>query len=230
MFSPFRIFAVGCCLFALTAFAGNIGNAAPVGDETALAKVQSLLSSVGGEDHWSRRFLYVEETAYLRSGATASVQIWRDLANTTRVIEMTSLGTVYREVLAEDAGYFVRNGERTDYSAEEFAAEKSGIEQAPYFIYHRLAKGDPNLRVTYNEDARKLEVHEVGGRLLCWFLLDEMGAILSWGNIYNGSVNRHIYGPLIDFGEARLPKWGAAIDGGWRFEYTKAVLSEVPHP
>lgn len=210
--------------FVLLAFVPFSVRAEIQGEPKAVAKVETLLESVGGKASWQNRYFYVEETAYLISGAVANLRIWRDLEETTRYIYAESPGRVFREIMEKDHGFSLTNGVRRDYSETEFAIEKAGREQGPYYVYHRLAKGDERLRVQYKEDKNRLDVYD-GGRLLCWFLLNGQGRILSWGNIFDGEINQHIYGPLQDFGSVRLPKWGAAINGNWRFEYTLGELS-----
>ena len=65
-------------------------------------------------------------------------------------------------------------------------------------------------------------------RLLCWFQVAPNGVLLGWGNFFDGVVNQHYYGPVVPFGPAKLPKFGATSNGSYRFEYLTARFSDEP--
>ncbi len=121
----------------------------------------------------------------------------------------------------------MRDGVVRTLPAEELAVELQGLRQEPYAIYRRLAKRDPALRVDLR-DGNALYVYDRGEHLLCWFLLDEKGAVIRWANFWNGGINQHYYGPIVDMGDANLPKWGVSATGSFRFEYVRARLEDRP--
>jgi hypothetical protein len=200
------------------------------GETVAVAAAERLLATVGGRDDWrSARTFYVEERVYLRSGEVAELKIWRDLQTGARRLERTTPGSSFKEWLAAGEGWDSRDGQRRDLPPEELAMERRGLLQEPYAVYRRLAVQDPRLRVELR-DPHSLYVFDGDEHLLCWFLLNDRGALVSWANVYNGAINQHFYGPIVDVGDANLPKWGASPTG-FRFEYVAAkFLAEPPTP
>lgn len=198
------------------------------GEPAAVAAAEQLLLQVGGRAMWQRRTLVVEERGYLPSGETAELRIWRDFAANARLIERRTPTQTFREWVAPGEGWASRNGELRQMAAGEHAAELQGILQEPYHVYHRIARNDPALRVELRDAGASLYVFDTEERLLCWFRLARDGALRGWGNFFDGAVNEHYYGPLIDMGDANLPRWGAAADGGFRFEYSGAHLLNSP--
>lgn len=112
-------------------------------------------------------------------------------------------------------------------SQEQLGVNRQGLQQEPYATYHRLAKRDPALRVDLREQTR-LYVFDRDERLLCWFLLDAVGRVISWANFWNGSINQHFYGPTADMGDVYLPKWGVSANGNYRFEYVSGRMLSRP--
>jgi hypothetical protein len=209
------------CVFSIKA------NAAPQGDGAAVAQAERLLTFVGGA-RWAARTLVVHETGYLRSGVVAKMVISRDFAAGARVITMVrDDGQTRTEVLSNALAWETRDGATTRLTGAQLQSELQGLAQEPYAIYHRLARGGDGLRVVLAENGRKLEVHAVGGNQLCWFDLDGKGAPIGWGNIFDGRTVQHYYGPYAAMGGAAFPKWGAAFDGSFRFEYTGAQFSDA---
>lgn len=216
------------CAAFLLAFWAPSAPAQIRGEPNAVAAAERLLKVVGGRAAWANaRTFYVEERVFLRSGEVADLKVWRDFETGHRRLERTSPSGRYAEWLAANGGYEVRDGTATDYSPEDLAMELQGLRQEPYAIYRRLAKRDPALRVQLR-DPTSLYVYDRGEHLLCWFLLDGNGGLTSWGNFYNGNINQHFYGPIIDLGDANLPKWGASSNGNFRFEYVVARLNLEP--
>jgi hypothetical protein len=194
------------------------------GTVEATSAAEALLNQAGGRDVWTNaRTFYVEERVYLQSGDTAKLRIWRDLETGNRRLERSSAASSYVEWLSADGGFDVRDGKVNEYSPEDLAIELQGLRQEPYAVYRRLANGDPTLRVDLR-NKNTLFVYDGEERLLCWFLLDGKGGNLSWGNFWNGNINQHYYGPIVDMGDANLPRWGVSTTGNFRFEYVLAKL------
>ena len=158
-------------------------------------------------------------------GAPEAVAAARDFERPARLlVAVTATGT-RTEWLSPEGGWTRRNGVVTPMPPERLAAELQGLAQEPYAIYHRIARSDPRLRVELR-DSTNLYVFDGDERLLCWFQRAPNGTLLGWGNFYDGAINQHYYGPLVDVGSARLPKFGAAANGSFRFEYVSAGFSD----
>ena len=200
------------------------------GEPAAVAAAERLLAVVGGRDAWrDARTFYVEELVYPRSGEVAALKIWRDLETGDRRLERSTPSTTFKEWLGSAEGFDSRDGQLRRMPAAELSVERRGLRQEPYAIYRRLALRDPKLRVELR-DPHTLYVFDGDEHLLCWFLLNDQGALVSWANVYNGAINQHFYGPVVDVGDANLPKWGASATG-FRFEYVVArFLAEPPSP
>jgi hypothetical protein len=195
------------------------------GDSAAVAAAEKLLEAMGGRDAWSQRSLVVKEVGYLRNGDVTQITIWRDFEAKTLRLERTTPTLNYVEWNGPDGGWSARNGVVSEYSAVDHAVEQQGLKQEPYSIYHRIARRDPALRMELREEGRMLAVFDRDERMLCWFNLDAQGRLFGWGNHYNGNLNQHFYGPLVDFGNVNLPRFGAASTGVFRFEYTAGNMS-----
>lgn len=217
---------------------GVLGFAAPAiaaendleGDADAVAAAWRLLDAAGGREAWAAaRTMYAREQAYPPAiDGPVDVHIFRDLEAPSVYTEIRATGLTLRTMRTRTRGWRARNGEVTTLTVEDLAVETEGWRQEPYVFYHRLATGGAGLKVALKGDDR-LEVFDIeAGRTLCWFVLTPAGAPLKWGNIFDGEVNEHTYGPLTDLGEANLPKWGVSGDGSWRFEYVAVSFSPEP--
>lgn len=198
------------------------------GDEKAVSAAQRVLENAGGAAPWSKRMFSVKERAYLRNGEVAELEIARDFETGSRLLIRKSNTVSFTEWVSQGEGWVVRNGVRRAMSIAEHAAERYGLAQEPYAVYHRLAKGDAGLRAELRSDGALLYVYDQNERLLCWFNLDGAGKVYGWGNFFDGSINQHFYGPYGEFGGGQLPKWGSANDGRFRFEYLSAKFSDSP--
>jgi hypothetical protein len=198
------------------------------GDAASIAAAERLLEQVGGKAAWRQSTFSVEERGFLRSGEVAQLRITRDLRRGARVIENVTPSRTIVEWLSPERGWVMRDGKVTPLAAAELAAELQGLKQEPYSIYHRIARNDPGIRVELREQNAMLLVYDRDERILCWFQLDARGALLGWGNLYDAKINQHYYGPTADMGDANLPKWGAATNGSFRFEYVSARLNDQP--
>ncbi|NAY92589.1 hypothetical protein GTQ34_11735 [Muricauda sp. JGD-17] len=188
------------------------------GEDEAVAAASKILHNAGGKQVWSKKIFIVYEKAFLRNGTEANLKIIRDLDSTTRRIESRTDTSSYIEYIGVENGCTVREGNHEEMEMDVLQMERQGLKQSPYYIYHRLAKGDPHIRVELTEDQNRLNIYD-RGKLLCWFLVDANGKQYSWGNYYNGKLNQHYYGPYKKLGDAILPSWGTSMDGGFRFEY-----------
>jgi hypothetical protein len=189
-----------------------------------------LVASLGGRAVWAAaRTLYVRESAYPPSIAgPVTVEIWRDLQAPAYRSILRGSG-IQRELhFSEQVGWRVRDGVRTTLSAQELAEEIADWRTEPYVLYHRLARRDSTLRLVMRSPNRLDVFDNSGSDIIGWFVADSAGALLLWGNYYQGQISEHVYGPLRPLGRFRMPAWGAATDGSWRFEYVEIRASPEP--
>lgn len=222
---PILIFAA----LALMASAAEFSPSRPQESDQAIAAANRLIDSVGGRTVWAKaRSLYVKELAFPRRiQGPVTAEFWRDLEQPAYRSHLTGPGLDRVEVRDEKRGWRVRNGQFSWMTQEQLRTEAAGWRQEPYTIYHRLARRDPALRLELTAE-NQLEIFDQSGHKLCWFVLDAAGAPIKWGNIFDGRVNEHLYGPVKRFGEFKMPAWGTSTDGSWRFEYVEIRLSEKP--
>ncbi len=197
------------------------------GSPESVAAARQLLEQAGGAETWRKRRFEVQERIYPASGRPADVRIVRDLARPARLLVAVSESGRRTEWLSPTGGWTQRNDALARLAPEALATEVQGLRQEPYAIYHRLANEDPGLRVELR-DGMNLYVFDRDERLLCWFQRAPNGALLAWGNFYDGAINQHFYGPLVAVGPAKLPKFGVTSTGSYRFEYLAAQFSDEP--
>lgn len=180
-----------------------------------------LVESLGGKETWaSAQALYVREQAFpasLKEPVTA--EFWRDLEKPAYRSLVVGPSIRREAAWTERGGWVVRDGVRSEMSEETLREEIAGWRQEPYVMYHKLALRDPSLELKL-VDGNRLEIFDrESDKLLCWFVVDASGALLRWGNYYQGEISEHVYGPLKDFGELTMPAWGTSTTGSWRFDY-----------
>jgi len=197
------------------------------GTPEAVAAAERLLEQAGGAATWRKPVFEARERGYLSSGQVAELKITRDLARPARRLESRTPQRTIIEWISPDGGWTRHDGDEASMSAEELAAKLQGLRQEPYAIYHRIAIGDPRMRVELR-DGGALYFFDGDERLLCWFQLAPNGVLLGWGNFYDGAINQHWYGPVADMGDANLPRFGVAASGNFRFEYLGTTLTEGP--
>ena len=220
-----RLLAFGAALSLITvlpAFAQSNTDPWQVADR--------MLDNVGGREPWaSAQSLYVREKAFPAGiEGPLNAEFWRDLE--IPAYRSLIVGPSFRRETrwSEDGGWVNRDGVQSELSADEIMSEISGWRQEPYVMYHKLALHDSSLHLVMAKNNR-LEIFDgEGGALLCWFVIDALGAPLRWGNVFDGEINEHIYGPLRNFGPIRMPAWGTSTTGSWRFEYQDVVLMAKP--
>lgn len=212
-------------LLAATASPADATSRGIRGTPEAVAAARQLLEQAGGAEAWGKRTFMVTENIYPASGNKAEVRVVRDFERRARLLVAVTVNGTRSEWISPEGGWIRRNDVLTAMTPEALAAELQGLAQEPYAIYHRIARDDPDLRVELR-DGSNLFVFEGDERLLCWFQRAPNGTLLGWGNFYDGAINQHHYGPVVEFGAARLPKFGATASGSYRFEYVSAAFSD----
>jgi hypothetical protein len=198
------------------------------GEPAAISAAERILEIAGGRDVWSRHVLATEQNLYLRTGETGKLRIWRDLHSGIRRFERLTESGHLIEILSPNGGWRSVNGVVEAMSVHELAVGLQGLKQEPYTLYHRIAKRDPALRFELRDNGLTLMVFDGDERVLSWFSLDSKQGVVGWGSHYNGNVNQHYYGPIERMGNVRLPKFGVASNGAFRFEYTKGEMLNTP--
>lgn len=212
---------MGLVVFGQAPNTEQTANAEPTAEWQAADR---LVESLGGQKVWAEtKTLYVKEKAFPQSlDHSVTAEFWRDLEKPEYRSLVTGPNLRRETQWSEDGGWVVMNGKRTEMTAGAVQADVFAWAQEPYVVYHKLAVRDPSLHLVLVGENR-LEVYlGEGGRLLCWFDLDANGALLRWGNFYQGELSEHVYGPIKPVGDYHLPAWGTSVSGSWRFEYLEA--------
>jgi hypothetical protein len=182
---------------------------------------ERLLESLGGQERWAGiEALYVREIAW-PSGIDGPVtaEFWRGLSQPEYRSLFVGENLQRATYWSPASGWRERDGVRAGISRQDLESEIADWRQEPYVMYHKLAVRDQGLELRIPEPDR-LEIYDSeSGALLCWFVVDMAGALLRWGNYYRGEIHEHVYGPIRQFGELRMPAWGTSTTGNWRFEY-----------
>ena len=194
-------------------------------DKVALERAAKLIERLGGNEIWgSAKYLYAKEKINrLNSENEITGEFWRSYTKPAHMEKYTGVGVDFLEARDANGGYTQNKGKIEKLSEEDLAAEWKGSQQEPYQIYHRIARQDTNLIIKMAGESR-LDFYEKTGRHLCWIIIDKTNAPVSWGNIYRGRLNQHVYGPLKKFGDVFMPAWGSSIDANFRFEYLDVRL------
>lgn len=223
-----EVWPVGALLIGLTVAAAGGAEAQLRGDAEAVAAVERMIEAVGGRELWTEsRTLELDYRARAKGVDGVVVErAWRDLTRAEQRIEIERAGNDLVVVLTETAGWRARGDSVTAMPHDAVAQHRLFWPKDYYTLIRRFAVEDPDLWVEYVEDrARVVVFSETHGELGWWEVASD-GAIERWGTVNMGEPLEYVYGPMRDFGGGlRFPAWGASLDGGWRFEYTRAVLS-----
>jgi hypothetical protein len=192
-----------------------------VSDALALQKADSMITKLGGHQNWANaKHLYVREKVFhIQYPDTIVIDFWRNYEEAAYHSIAKSSLLNREEFWNTKEGWRTRNNNFQKFSDDKLKMEIAASKQEPYSIYNRLAKKDTNLIVKL-VDNNKLDFYEKKtGQKLCWIKLNIKNEPVLWGNIYDGGLNEHIYGPLKNFGLVNMPAWGGSINGDFRFEY-----------
>jgi hypothetical protein len=191
-------------------------------DPEGVKKANRMIEKLGGHEIWgTAKHLYVEERVFpLTISGPLKAEFWRGYNRPDHLEKFQGPDTERAEFWDGKSGWTSSNGTVTITSEEDLVEERKGAQQEPYQIYHRLGKRDSTLVVKL-VGKNRLDFYERNGRKLCWIIIDNDCAPVSWGNIYRNRLNQHVYGPLKKFGDIYMPAWGASIDGNFRFEYVQ---------
>jgi len=148
-----------------------------------------------------------------------------DLAEPRTRFELRSEIYEQQRATSPAGAWILRNGDLERRSADELESALRGAAGSMYRIVRRIALGDPALSVRFAEGAEhRLEFLDESGEILCWIVVDVAGEPVLWGR----SDVEWVFGPLVRFGNIRVPGWGAYTNGEWRYEVIDARASSAP--
>ena len=206
-------------------------NAAPLcgveeADDAGMQRAEALLAAMGGREAWSKvRFVHVEamhDDVNIREPFTN--QIWNDFSAPRVRLEAKNGQIDRRRGIADGKGWRVRDGVRSELTAEDYEDERSWWEANIYRTLHRLAIRDPDLQARPVGEHR-LEIFRRDGKRLNWFVLNQRGEPMLFGTW--DSEAGTAFGPVAPSGAIKYPKWGGRPDGSWRYEIVRLTTADT---
>lgn len=199
------------------------------GEPAAIARAEEMVERVGGREVWARMAsLHLVQRFHLYTRTDSIVhEEWIDFE--TPRIYVTIRSEVTNRVRAYDdrGGWFLRDGVFTPFTEEQLAAERGFWRRDMFRMFHLIASEDPGIELRMNGEHR-LEVYDRDGKLLCWFRLNLRSEPVLWGAEEGEHTLHFLFGPLMSYGNLRLPHWGGFVDGSWRFDLLDAQGSSEP--
>jgi hypothetical protein len=197
--------------------------------ETAEARVERLLSAMGGRDAWAKvKFVQVEAVHdSLSLAELIDNKIINDLTAPRVRFEGKNSQIDSRRAIVDGAGWRSRGGEVAAMTPEEVENDRRWWEANIYRTLHRLATSDPSL--TARAIGRhRLEIFQSDGTRLNWFLINPRGQPMIFGTW--DAETGIAFGPLTSNGTINYARWGATPDGSFRYEVVRFITAaEVPN-
>jgi len=205
------------CIAACVAILGLLPYSALAQLDSANAMADSLLKSCGGRELWAQtRMIHIEELTWFQQLNEPVIQsIWVDLEEPRVRFELKSKSMNRVRAFTKDQGWgLLETGKFYSFTAERIQSDVLEWNTSLYRVLHLLASSDQ--LVLEREGENRLLVSSSDG-IQAWFDLSPHGRLLRFGK----DEQYQIYGPMKEFGQFRLPKWGVQQDGSWNFEYMK---------
>ena len=204
------------------------------GDPEAIELANTMIASIGGADIWSRaRSLYiVEHSRHPRYGDGLVAEFWRDLQVPRETFTIENDRVTFAKGWTTEGGWTFSQGELKTKTKDEVSADEVDYWYGEiYVMYHRLAKGDPRIRLSMGEeDGQFIAWDERSDNKLGTFWLNVEGDLYRWRHGDESEVIEYIYGPHKQFGEISFPAWGTMFDGSWSFSYEEVRVLDTPPP
>lgn len=195
------------------------------GDSTAIAAARAMVDAMGGARIWkpmkSLRLVH-EWFPWNRSDSyieTETLDLTGPRSHADRKSEISHEIRVYSP---EGGGWRTRDGKLELSSPEALAAD---LARAPFNFFRlvsAVAKDDAFYEVRWGEGdipgTRRLEFCGPDGRLGGWVILNVDGEPI----VKATPDYRYVLGPLVRFGNLRLPAWGVYDNGYTRYEMRAA--------
>lgn len=204
------------------------------GDSQAIQLAEQMIESIGGAGLWANiRTLYVVEKSRNPNGDGVIGTFWRDLETSRERYTLDSrTGNVIAFWWDERGVYQTVNGRPNTANLPE-NIHQLVLDYWPgeiYVMYHRLAKGDPGLRLELSGERDFTAYDAETGDRLGRFWINAEGDMYRWRHGSEEEPVEYIYGPHKEFGEISFPEWGTQVDGSWMFEYVEVRWSAGPPP
>lgn len=202
------------------------------GEPAAIARAQEMVERVGGRQVWSMlASLLLTQRFYIQTRRESVVhQEWIDFKVPRIHVTIESELTRRQRAYDERGGWFLRDGTLTRFTEQELATERGFWKRDMFRMFHLIASEDPGIELRMNGQHR-LEVFERGsGELLCWFQLNVSSEPVLWGAAVGEDSLEFLFGPLEQYDNIRVPRWGGFTDGSWRFDMINARGSALPPP
>lgn len=219
---------------ALIAATPGVALAELKGDPEAITLANQMIESIGGAEIWSNaRTLYiVEHSRHPRYGDGLVAEFWRDLQVPQETFTIENERVKFAKGWTAEGGWTLRQGELVSKNKDEVSADEVDYWYGEiYVMYHRLAKGDPTIRVSMGEEERQfIAWDERNESKLGTFWLNVDGDMYRWRHGDESEPVEYIYGPKKQFGDISFPAWGTMFDGSWSFSYEEVKVFDTPPP
>ena len=201
------------------------------GDSTAIAAARAMVDAMGGVRIWkplkSLRLVH-EWFPWNRSDSYVETETLDLTGPGSHADRKSEISHAIRAYSPDGGGWRVQDGKLTKSSPEAFASDLS---RAPFNFFRlvsAIAKDDPFYEVRWGEGdipgTRRLEFYGPDGKLGGWVILDvDNEPIVKATPDY-----RYVLGPLVRFGNLRLPAWGVYDNGYTRYEMRAATGDHEP--
>lgn len=190
------------------------------GSPQAIAMAEAIVLSAGGHDAWKDlRYLHANIKGY-RTEAPFEVQedLWTEFPAPYTYFSMIGEDFEISRAITPNSGWSSRNGRVTALSASDLKAFQDFWAHSEHVLYYRMAVRDPALKVV-KANANRLEFYDAtSNKPLGWFDVNGKYEPVRWVAPFQNTTVEYVFGPFKQFGAVRLPKWGAAPNGDWRFE------------
>lgn len=204
------------------------------GDPKAIADVQAMVKTMGGEEIWSElksiHFVHRWFPCY-RVDSYVENEILDLTAPKSWVSRDSEINHSMRAYSPEGRRWSVNNG-KLEYANEE--DWKNDLQRAPFNFFRLIravAVGDPFYEVRFSEGdipgTRKIEFLGPDGEMGGWVILNARKEPI----VKATPEYRYTLGPLKRFGNILMPTWGVYDNGLTRYEMVSLTAdNQVPEP
>lgn len=203
------------------------------GEPETIKTVHAVVDRVGGRDVWANaRSLYAKLKGYPSDSPSGGIEeVWTDFDRPDVHFTFRTSNRKTTRVTRADSGWTLRDDEFSELTRERARQFAEFWARSEYVLYHRMAKGDPTLRVVKASGDRLEFFDAESGEGIGWFQLNSENEVVKWRAPFaEDVVIEYVFGPFIDFGDIRMPKWGAQTNGNFRFENLDFKISQDPPP